>query len=66
MKRLQPQHVGGVIVGDLPDLNTTLNQFMVDQGRYQEMAHEIRVIERPPMIEIPAYRTKMELASANC
>jgi hypothetical protein len=31
---------------------------MVDQGRYQEMAHEIRVIERPPMIDIPAYRKK--------
>ena len=53
------------IVGDLPDLNTTLNQFMVDQGRYQEMAHEIRVIERPPMIEIPAYRTKMQLVGSS-
>ena len=51
------------IIGDLPDLNTTLNQFMVDQGRHEELAHEIRVIERPPMIEIPAYRTKMQLPS---
>ena len=30
---------------------------MVDQGRYEELAHEIRVLE-PPMIEIPAYREK--------
>ena len=51
------------IVGDLPALNTTLYQFMVDQGRHEETAHDIRIVERPPMIEIPAYRTKMELAS---
>ena len=50
------------IIGDLPALNTTLNQFMVDQGRHEELAHEIRIIERPPMIEVPAYRTKMQLA----
>ena len=30
---------------------------MVDQGRYEELAHEIRVLKRSPMIEIPAYRT---------
>ena len=49
------------IINDLPDLNTTLNQFMVDQGRYEELAHEIRVLERPPMIEIPAYREKQRI-----
>ena len=41
------------IIRDLPELNVTLNQFMVDQGGYEELAHEIRVLERPPMIEIP-------------
>ena len=34
---------------------------MVDQGRYEELAHEIRVLERPPMIEIPAYRAKRRI-----
>ena len=48
-------------IRDLPELNVTLNQFMVDQGRYEELAHEIRVLERPPMIEIPAYRAKRRI-----
>ena len=46
------------IISKLPDLNTTLNQFLVNQGRYEVAAHEIDERERPPMIEIPAYRRK--------
>lgn len=46
------------IISKLPDLNTTLNQFLVNQGRYEVAAHEIDEIERPPMLEIPAYRRK--------
>jgi glucosyl-3-phosphoglycerate synthase len=49
------------IIGDLPALNATLNQFMVDQGRYEALAHEIRELERPPMIEVPAYREKRSI-----
>ena len=50
------------IISNLPELHTTLNQFMVDQGHYEQVGHEIQELERPPMIEIPAYRKKFASA----
>ncbi|BCO09647.1 glucosyl-3-phosphoglycerate synthase [Desulfolithobacter dissulfuricans] len=46
------------IVGDLPELTANLRQFQVQGDHYEQVIHEIYEEERPPMIEIPAYREK--------
>lgn len=46
------------IVKSLPELSTILRQFQSRDGRYEELEHTIREEERPPMIEVPAYRKK--------
>lgn len=46
------------LVKNLPELSTVLRQFQSRDGRYEEIEHTIREEERPPMIEVPAYRKK--------
>lgn len=50
----------GMVKG-LPELNTILRQFQARDNRYEEVEREIREEERPPMIEVPAYRRKVGL-----
>ncbi len=54
LKRLRER----TIVGDLPELTANLRQFQVQGDHYEQVIHEIYEEERPPMIEIPAYREK--------
>lgn len=48
----------GMISG-LPELSHSLRQFQSRDDVYEEIRSEIREEERPPMIEIPAYRDKI-------
>lgn len=47
------------IISELPALNHTLRQFQTDDNIFETVEHNILEEERPPMIEIPAYREKM-------
>lgn len=47
---------------DLPELSTTLRQFQARDKEYEQITHEIIEEERPPMINIPAYRKLRGLA----
>ena len=49
------------IVTDLPELTSNLRQFQAQENRYEQVIHEIFEEERPPMIEIAAYREKFGL-----
>ena len=42
----------------IPDMETIYRQFEVEDRDYQQVTHSIVEEERPPMIEIPAYRKK--------
>ena len=44
------------IVGDLPELNSALRQFQAQESKYKQVEYAIAEEERPPMIEVPAYR----------
>ncbi len=46
------------MVNDLPELTANLRQFLALDNRYEQVIHEIYEEERPPMIEVPAYREK--------
>lgn len=46
------------ILSNLPELNTTLRQFQVNNNLFEEIPLKIIEEERPPMIEIPEYRKK--------
>lgn len=52
------------LVRNLPELATILRQFQSRDGRYEEIEHIIREEERPPMIEVPAYRKRSGLPPA--
>ncbi len=47
------------LISGLPELNHYLRQFQSREDLYEEIRSEIREEERPPMIEIPAYREKI-------
>ena len=49
------------IVKDLPDLSAILSQFEVQDNTYSQLEYRLPVDERPPMIEVPAYREKFGL-----
>jgi len=49
------------MVGDLPELTANLRQFLAQENRYEQVIHEIFEEERPPMIEVPAYRQQYGL-----
>jgi glucosyl-3-phosphoglycerate synthase len=46
------------ILGNLPELSTTLRQFQVNNNLFEEIPLNIVEEERPPMIEIPEYKKK--------
>ena len=50
------------IIGKIPELNTVLRQFQVHDQEFETIEFEIVEEERPPMIEIPAYRDRVALA----
>ncbi len=47
------------IIKDLPKLNNVLRQFQTDDNIFEAVEYKIVEEERPPMIEVPAYRKKM-------
>ena len=49
------------IVKNLPDMSPILRQFQVQKNAYKQLEYEIPVEERPPMLEVPAYRKKFGL-----
>ncbi len=49
------------IVTELPELSHTLHQFQIRDKQHERIDHVILYEERPPMIEIPAYREKYDL-----
>jgi len=49
------------MVDNLPELTANLRQFLAQENRYEQVIHEIFEEERPPMIEVPAYREKYGL-----
>jgi glucosyl-3-phosphoglycerate synthase len=49
------------IISDLPELNTLLRQFQVNDENFEQVAHQIIEEERPPMIEIKEYREKFNI-----
>ena len=52
----------GVITG-LDDIPDVLQQFQNRDGQFERLGQEIREEERPPMIEVPAYRKRRGLKS---
>ncbi|MFH0910732.1 MAG: glucosyl-3-phosphoglycerate synthase [Planctomycetota bacterium] len=48
---------------DLPSMSDLLRQFQAHDKSYEMLEYKIRVEERPPMIEVPAYRQKRGLPS---
>ena len=48
------------IIGDLPHLDTVLHQFQAHDDKFEAVEHKIVEEERPPMLEIPAYRKVRE------
>jgi glucosyl-3-phosphoglycerate synthase len=50
------------ILGNLPELSTTLRQFQVNNNVFEEIPLNIVEEERPPMIDIPEYREKFEIS----
>lgn len=46
------------ILHDLPELGKTLRQFQVKDKIFEEIEHQLLEEERPPMIEVKAYREK--------
>ncbi len=46
------------IARHLPEISAILRQFQWHDARYEEVEFEIPEEERPPMIEVPAYRKK--------
>jgi glucosyl-3-phosphoglycerate synthase len=50
------------ILGNLPELSTTLRQFQVNNNLFEEIPLNIVEEERPPMIDIPEYVAKFSPA----
>lgn len=46
------------LLPDTPDLNSTLRQFQAKEGNFEQVEYHIVEEERPPMMDIPAYRDK--------
>jgi len=49
------------VLGNLPELSTTLLQFQVNNNVFEEIPLNIVEEERPPMAEIPEYREKFKI-----
>lgn len=48
------------VLGTLPDLSTVLRQFQVKDQVFETVEYEIVEEERPPMVDVPAYRERLE------
>ena len=46
------------LVKELPDMTPILRQFQAKEDSFEQVEYAIKEEERPPMIEIPAYREK--------
>lgn len=46
------------MIDRLPDISHVHRQFQVAEGLYEQVEHQIEELERPPMIEVPAYVEK--------
>ncbi len=46
------------LMPEIPNLNSTLRQFQVREGNFEQVEYNIVEEERPPMMDIPAYRDK--------
>jgi len=42
--------------GEFPELSSTLRQYQAHENEYEEVTYEIPGEERPPMLDVPAYR----------
>jgi len=51
------------IIGQMPEMETVLRQFQAKGKTYEQIEHQIVEEERPPMIEVPAYREKFGITS---
>jgi len=49
------------LCADLPELSPILRQFQVQDKVHEQVEYEILLDERPPMVEVPAYRQKFGL-----
>lgn len=49
------------VIGELPELSTMLRQFQAKDETFEQVLYEIVEEERPPMIELPEYRTKFNI-----
>ena len=49
------------LVKDLPTRSTTLRQFQAQDKHLEHVEYVIKEEERPPMVEVPAYREKFGL-----
>ncbi len=45
------------IIGDLPPMDTVLHQFQAHDDKFEAVEYKIVEEERPPMLEIPSYRS---------
>lgn len=48
-------------VPELPELNNIMRQFQVKDGHFEQIEHHIVEEERPPMLDIEAYRQKFHM-----
>ncbi|MFH0881193.1 MAG: glucosyl-3-phosphoglycerate synthase [Lentisphaerota bacterium] len=48
------------MIKELPELDTMLRQFQCHDGVYEPLEWKVLEEERPPMIEVPAYREKFK------
>lgn len=49
-------------IDHLPDMETLYRQFEVEDSHYRQLTHQVVEEERPPMLEIEAYRAKRGLS----
>jgi glucosyl-3-phosphoglycerate synthase len=49
------------VIGQIPEMSTILRQFQVKDQLFETVEYEIVEEERPPMLEVAAYREKMGL-----
>ena len=51
------------IIGQMPEMETVLRQFQAKGKIYEQIEHQIVEEERPPMVDVPAYREKFGITS---
>ena len=46
------------ILHDVPELSNVMRQFQARDNAYEQLESPLQEVERPPMIEVPAYQKK--------